>query len=58
MQRKSNEEICLFVRDEQSGRFLFDARALQALGIDPVKARQRGYPLKDVAEATEELAAG
>jgi hypothetical protein len=58
MQRKSNEEICLFVRDEQSGRFLFDARALQALGIDPVKAQQRGYPLKDVAEATEELAAG
>jgi hypothetical protein len=58
MQRKSNEEICLFVRDEQSGRFLFDARALQALGIDPVKAQQRGYPLKDVAEATEELPAG
>ena len=58
MQRKSNEEICLFVRDEQSGRFLFDARALQALGIDLVKAQQRGYPLKDVAEATEELAAG
>jgi len=58
MQRKSDEEIYLFVRDERSGRILFNAKALQALGIDPVEAQKRGYPLKDVAEATEELAAG
>jgi hypothetical protein len=55
--RKSDEEIDLFVRDEQSGRFLFNAKALQALGIDPVEAQKRGYPLKNLAEATEELAA-
>jgi hypothetical protein len=55
--RKSDEEIDLFVRDEQSGRFLINAKALQALGIDPAEARERGYPLTNVAEATEELAA-
>jgi hypothetical protein len=58
MQRKSDEEIYLFVRDERSGRILFNAKALQALGMDPVEAQKRGYPLKDVAEATEELSAG
>jgi hypothetical protein len=45
------KEISLFVRDEQNGRFLFNAKALQALGINPVEAQQRGYPLKEVAEA-------
>ena len=44
--RDSNEEICLFVRDEQTGRFLFNAEALQALGIKPTEAQQRGYPTK------------
>ena len=58
MRRKSDEEICLFVRDEQTGRFLFNAKALQALGIDPVEAQKRGYPLKNAAEASEELPAG
>jgi hypothetical protein len=47
METKSGEEICLFVRDEQTGRFLFNAKALQALGINPVEAQQRGYQLKD-----------
>ena len=52
------KEISLFVRDEQNGCFLFNAKALQALGINPVEAQQRGYPLKEVAEAREELTAG
>jgi hypothetical protein len=56
--RKSDEEIDLFIRDEQSGRFLFNAKALQALGIDPVEAQKRGYPLTNEADATERLAAG
>jgi hypothetical protein len=55
--RKSDEEIDPFVRDGQSGRFLFNAKASQALGIDPAEARKRGYPSKTVAEATDELAA-
>ena len=47
MENKTDEEICLFVRDEQTGRFLFNAKALQALGINPVEAQQRGYPLNE-----------
>ena len=60
MERKLDEEICPFVRDEQTGRFLFNAKALQALGINPVEARQRGYPTKEqptMAEAEEDLTA-
>ncbi len=45
MGKVSGEEICLFVRDERTGRFLFNTRALQALGINPVEAQQRGYPV-------------
>jgi hypothetical protein len=41
VETKSGEEICLFVRDEQTGRFLFNAKALQALGISPVAAGTR-----------------
>jgi hypothetical protein len=36
---KSDEEIVLFVRDEETGRFLFNDRAVQALGLDPIKLR-------------------
>ncbi len=56
MQGKSDEEICLFVRNEQSGRFLFNATALQVLGINPVEAQQRGYPTTEqsaLADAAE-----
>ena len=47
MKPKLDEEICLFLRDEQSGRFLFNPTALQALGINPTEARQCGYPMKE-----------
>ena len=49
MEIKSDEKISLFVRDEQTGRFLFNARALQALGIDPILAKQCGYSLREPA---------
>jgi hypothetical protein len=58
MKPKLDEEICLFVRDEQSGRFLFNPMALQILGINPAEARQRRYPIKEqcaLAEAAEDL---
>jgi len=61
VERKSDEEICLFVRDEHTGRFLFNAKALQALGINPAEAQQRGYPLQEQSaldEAVEEFTAG
>jgi hypothetical protein len=53
-------EICLFVRDGQTRRFLFNVKALQALGINAVEAHQRGYPIKEqppMAEAEEDLTA-
>ena len=53
MERKSAKEICLFVRDEKSGRFLFNPEALEALGISPTKVQQRGYALKQSAAVTE-----
>jgi len=45
MDRKSDEEIILFVRDERTGRFLFNDRAVQALGLDPIQLHQCGYPV-------------
>ena len=47
MERKSDEEISLFVRDGQTGRFLHNAKALQALGINPAEAQERGYPMNE-----------
>ena len=61
MKPKLDEEICLFLRDEQSGRFLFNPTALQALGINPTEARQCGYPMKEqsaLAKAAEDLTVG
>jgi len=55
MQTKSDEEICLFVRDEPSGGFLFNAKALRALGINPVEAERRGYPLKEQSALAEKV---
>jgi hypothetical protein len=45
MDRKSDEEISLFVRHEQTGRFLYNDMALQVLGLDPAQLQQRGYPV-------------
>ena len=50
MERNSVEEICLFIRDEETSRYMFNAEALKALGIDLVELRQRGYPLKEQAK--------
>jgi hypothetical protein len=58
MERKSEEDITIFIRDEQSGRVVFNAKALQALGIDPTEAEQRGYRIKDQSETAKEPSAG
>jgi hypothetical protein len=50
---KSSEEICLFLRDEQTGRLLFNARAMHALGLDPAQMQECGYLLKEPPEAQE-----
>jgi hypothetical protein len=57
MQENSDDQLALFVRDEKTGRRAFNAQALKALGIDPAKARDRGYPLTNLEEFQPELAA-
>ena len=47
MQQQFGNQIALFIRDETTGRYVFNAQALKALGIDPTAARDRGYSLKD-----------
>ena len=56
MQENSDDQLALFVRDEKTGRRAFNAQALKALGIDPAKARDRGYPLTNLQESQSESA--
>jgi hypothetical protein len=53
MERQSDAEINLFVRDEQTGHIHFNAKALRALGINPKQAQQCGYLLKDLPDAPD-----
>jgi hypothetical protein len=57
MQENSENQIVLFVRDDRTGRHVFNVRALKALGIDPAEARDRGYPLTNLGQSQEELPA-
>ena len=60
METKSDEDICLFFRDERTRRILFNPQALQVLGINPVEAWQRGYPMQEqpaMVEVEEDLTA-
>jgi hypothetical protein len=43
MKEKRDDRIVLFVRDAKTGRYVFNAEALEALGVDPAKASQYGY---------------
>ena len=47
MASRSDENIRLFVRHEQTRRIVFNAKALQVLGIDPIQARERGYAVQN-----------
>jgi len=49
------DQITLFIRDEETGRYAFNAKALRALGVDPAVARELGYPLKDSEESESSL---
>lgn len=55
MSEKSDIEITLFIRDEKAGRYAINAKALQALGVDPAEARERVYPLKEPEESNVRL---
>jgi hypothetical protein len=54
---KSENQITLFIRDEKTGRYVFNAKALKALGVDADEARGRGYSLKEPEESEPNLAA-
>ena len=55
MPQNSDNQIALFIRDEKTGRYAFNTKALKVLGIDPAVARERGYPLKATEETEFEL---
>jgi hypothetical protein len=57
MSQNSDSQITLFIRDEKTGRHAFNPKALKALGVDPVAARELGYPLKESEELDSNLAA-
>jgi hypothetical protein len=45
MQEKPVEQVRLFIRDQITGRRLFNRKALLALGINPVEAQERGFQI-------------
>jgi hypothetical protein len=57
MPQKPDNQIALFIRDDKTGRYAFNAKALIALGLDPEEARERGYALKEPEELPPNLVA-
>jgi hypothetical protein len=55
MQKKSDNQQDLFIRDERSGRLAFNAQALKALGINPAEACDLGYPITNLDEFGPDL---
>jgi hypothetical protein len=53
MQEKPVEQVSLFIRDQITGRHLFNREALLALGINPAEAQERGFQISLPASALE-----
>jgi hypothetical protein len=53
MQEKPNEQVRLFIRDQATGRHLFNPEALRALGINPAEAQERGFQITPRSEAVQ-----
>lgn len=45
MTKETKTELSLFVRDQNSGRIVYNSKAIVALGIDPLNLAVRGYPV-------------
>ena len=45
MRIEGGTEVSLFVRHRTSGRLVFNAKAIEALGISPAELALRGYSL-------------
>ena len=56
MQEKPNEQVRLFIRDQTTGRHMFNPEALRALGIDPEEAQERGFQITPRSEAVVDIA--
>jgi hypothetical protein len=48
VQKKSSNQLALFIRDERTGRLPFNAQTLKVLGINPAEACDRGYPITNL----------
>ena len=58
MQIEAEAEVSLFVRDRNTGRLVFNSKAIEALGLSPTELAQRGYPLDtEVASPANSAAA-
>jgi len=57
MQIEPDEEVSLFVRDPDTGRLVFNSKAIEALGLCPAELAERGYPLDREASPRNSAAA-
>lgn len=46
MQIEGGSEMPIFVRDPETGRLVFNSKAIEALGLSPAELAHRGYPLE------------
>jgi hypothetical protein len=45
MRIEADVNTSLFVRDQDTGRLVFNSKAIRALGVNPAELAKRGYPL-------------
>jgi len=45
MQIEVEADVSLFVRDQITGRLVFNSKAIEALGLCPAELTERGYAL-------------
>jgi hypothetical protein len=45
MQVPADTEVSLFARDRVTGRLVFNQKAIEALGLNPMELAKRGYSL-------------
>jgi hypothetical protein len=56
MPQNLDNQITLFIKDENTGRHAFNPKALKALGVDPTLARELGYSIKGSEDLESNLA--
>ena len=56
MPQNLDNQITLFIKDENTGRHAFNPKALKASGVDPALARELGYSIKGSEDLESNLA--